>query len=164
MTNYIFQESGFEFDFSGSINAYKADIPAYDGLSAVDFVVETEDEYLFIEVKNPDNIKSRPESQKQLEDLDEMKQYCSKIAGKFKDSLLKELAMGVEFSKPITCIFILQYGKIDARQKSRIYESINGRIPAFKEDIYKSVKCVKFAKLYNKEEFFENHAFNIVET
>lgn len=39
----VFEESGLKFDFSNSIASYKADEPSYDGLSAVDFIVETSD-------------------------------------------------------------------------------------------------------------------------
>lgn len=45
MTNRILDESGFRFDFSNSIVAYKADELSYQGLSLIDFIVETEKEY-----------------------------------------------------------------------------------------------------------------------
>ena len=104
MTNNIFEESGFEFDFSGSIGAYRADDVSYQGLSLVDFIVETDDKCLFIEVKNPDNKKARPESRKKFfEEIknDEYREYCLKMAVKFKDTALKELAMSKTFSKPV---------------------------------------------------------------
>jgi len=162
MTNNIFEESGFEFDFSNSISAYKADNLSYQGLSLIDFIIETDNEYLFIEVKNPDNRKARPESRKEfLEDI-KNKEYSLKMAVKFKDSLLKELATGKIFSKPIVYIFILEYKSFDARQRGKIYEQINGHIPAFKEAAYTSVKNIKFI-LYNRDEFIKNYAFNVVE-
>ena len=165
MTNNIFEESGFEFDFSNSINAYRFDNVSYYGLKLIDFVVETQNEYLFVEVKNPDNKKSRPESRKQfLEEIknDEYREYCLKMAIKFKDSILKELAMSKTFSKPIIYILLLEYSQFDARQRSKIYERINGHIPAFKETAYTAIKNIKFA-LHNKDEFIKNYAFNVTE-
>ena len=52
---FIFEESGLSFDFTNSVKADKADRATFHDLSAVDFVVETEANILFIEVKNPDN-------------------------------------------------------------------------------------------------------------
>ena len=159
----IFAESGFAFDFSGSVTSYRADEPSYDGLSAVDFIVETPDEYLFIEVKNPNNKMARPESRTAF--LEEMKssEFSLKMAVKFKDSLLKELAMGNAFDKPIICIFLLEYTKFDARQRSHLYERINSRIPKFEEKIYKSIQSIKFKLLHSKNEFISDYNINVTE-
>lgn len=60
----ILEEGALQFDFYGAINAFKFDeqdktSPTYHGLShcmkAVDFVVEYEDHYLFVEIKDPRN-------------------------------------------------------------------------------------------------------------
>lgn len=60
----ILQEGTLQFDFTGAIDAFKFDEknPAsatFHGLShcmkAVDFVVEYDDYYLFVEIKNPPN-------------------------------------------------------------------------------------------------------------
>lgn len=162
MTYNIFKESGLEFDFSNSIDAYKADILSYNGLSSVDFVVETHDEYLFIEVKNPENKKARPENRKQFLEEIRNKEYCLKMAVKFKDSLLKELALNKTFAKPIIYVLLLEYSGFDARQRSKIYERINSHIPAFKETVYTSFKSIKFA-LHNKDEFIKTYAFHVIE-
>lgn len=158
----VFEESGLRFDFSNSITSYKADELSYNGLSAVDFIVETSDEYLFIEVKNPDNKKARLKNRTQF--LEEMKQkeFSLKMAMKFKDSLLKELAMSNTFNKPIIYILIIEYNGFDMRQRSRLYESINGRIPKFGEKIYRAIDSIKF-KLHTKEEFTKTYMFNVTE-
>ena len=158
----IFEESGFEFDFSNSITSYKADEPSYDGLNGVDFIVETPDEYLFIEVKNLDNKRARPENRTEF--LEEMRgnEFFLKMAAKFKDSLLKELAMSHTFHKPVSCIFLLEYTEFDARQRSRLYERIDGRIPKFEEKVYNSVESIRF-KLHTKEEFINAYTFNVTE-
>ena len=50
----IFTEGDYCFDFTKSLQSYKANYVQYHDLSAVDFVVETEENVLLIEVKNPD--------------------------------------------------------------------------------------------------------------
>ena len=159
----IFKESGLEFDFSDSIASYKADDPSYNGLSAVDFIVETSDEYLFIEVKNLDNKRTRPESRAEFLEEMKSKEFSLRIAVKFKDSLLKELVMGNTFDKPIIYIFLLEYNGFDARQRSRLYESINGRIPKFEEKIYKLVQSIKFKLLHSKNDFISDYNINVTE-
>jgi len=58
----ILQEGALQFDFADAIDAFKFDeqaqaLATYHGLShcmkAVDFVVEYNDHYLFVEIKNP---------------------------------------------------------------------------------------------------------------
>ena len=51
----VFVEGGLEFDFSNSLTAEKYDLTAIQGLSLVDFVVETDNALYFIEVKNFDH-------------------------------------------------------------------------------------------------------------
>jgi len=149
----LFTESGFQFDFSNSVSAYKADNPNYNGLSAVDFIVETPDEYLFIEVKNPDNKKTSQEARKAFKKEMMSSEYAIKLSSKFKDSLLKELAMNKEFAKPIIYILFLEFDEFDSAQRRFLYERVSSRIPRFaEEDVYKSVKRVRFY-LHNRLEF-----------
>ena len=89
-------------------------------------------------------------------------EYCLKMAVKFKDSLLKELAMNKTFSKPVIYILILEYDGFDARQRSKIYQRIDNHIPKFEENIYQSIKNIKFM-LHNKDDFIKAHMFNVVE-
>jgi len=153
MGNKILKEGRFEFDFSNSISAVVADKPQYHGLSAVDFIVETDDKFLFIEVKDPDH----PHALKfgnPAEFIDELKKPA-KLAGKFKDSLLKELAKGIEFQKPVVYILILEWNKLDAAQRRKTFESIQSSIPQFKEDYFPVIKMANFAPLCNVNEFRE---------
>ena len=64
----IFIESGYNFDFTNSLKSYKADSVQYHDLSAVDFVVETEDKVFLIEVKNPDCKQAKPQNRKEFFD------------------------------------------------------------------------------------------------
>ena len=63
MENFV--ERDDVFDFSGCVDAFKADEHSYNGLSLVDFVVETSDKYLFIEVKNADSDKAKMHSERE---------------------------------------------------------------------------------------------------
>ncbi|MDR2570042.1 MAG: hypothetical protein LBD23_07060 [Oscillospiraceae bacterium] len=139
----IFDESGLRFNFSDSANATRADELNYHGLSAVDFIVETSDEYLFIEVKNPDSAQSRQYPQRNDFLLDP-KEFSLKMSAKFKDSLLKELAMGNKFPKPIVYILFLEHRQFDIAQKRLLFERINNHIPKFAEESFSSVHKISF--------------------
>ena len=140
----VFIESGLVFDFTSSECAYRADEVSYNGLSAVDFIVQTRDEFLFVEVKNPDSEESKqhPNRDSFLSDLSE---FVDKIATKFKDTLLKELAMGNEFPKPIVYILFLEFDRFDAAQRRLLLERIGSHIPRFHEIGYKRVERISFA-------------------
>ncbi len=57
------EEDGIEIDFSDAITAVKFDEKSSHGLShcmkAVDFIIELADSFLFVEVKDPSNPKTR---------------------------------------------------------------------------------------------------------
>ena len=123
-------------------------------MSAVDFIVEMKDKFLFIEVKDlehPLALKYRKaeELEKFIEDL----KKPVKIARKFKDSLLKELAKGTGLQKEVLCILILEYNKFDAAQRRKIYEDLRNVIPRFNEDYFPAIKKVDLAPLYNTIDF-----------
>ena len=159
----IFEESGLLFDFSASESAYVADKPNYPGLSAVDFVVEIPHEILFIEVKNPDSFRALEHGQrrdfirKMSLDL-----FPIKMSAKFKDSILKELAAGRKFVKPIKYILLLECGEIDPKQRSTLLQRINGKVPKFSENGYSSVSKISVA-VYNRKEFLNEYTdFKII--
>ena len=54
---YRLTEGELEFVFEGAVSAWKFDGPDHDltCMKAVDFIVEFQDKYLFIEVKDPHN-------------------------------------------------------------------------------------------------------------
>ena len=66
MNNKKFEESGYCFSFLTAKNAVKADEKNYAQLSSVDFIVETDSSFLFIEVKNADTSKSKEEAKMQF--------------------------------------------------------------------------------------------------
>jgi len=144
--NKIFRESGLMFDFTASENSYKADEPTYGGLSAVDFIVEMPQVFYFIEVKNLENTPPEYIAEQKEEFLIKIgdKKIQHKISLKFKDTLLKRLAMGERFLKPIVFILLLEYQEFDSHQRRKLFENISNDIPKFSEDKYSSINSISF--------------------
>jgi len=151
MGDKILKEGRFEFDFSDSIDAFVADKPQYHGLSAVDFIVETDDKYLFIEIKDPDH-PCALEFGNPDEFIAELKKPA-RLTGKFKDSLLKELAKGKAFQKPVVYVIVLEWSKLDAAQRRKTFENIGSTLPRFREDYFPMIKMATCAPIYNINEF-----------
>ena len=141
----IYEESGLVFDFSAAKSIERADKQNIQGLSLVDFIFETDSEYIFIEIKNGDNIHARKEGrEKFLKDL-ALDTYPLKMAMKFKDSLLKEVVSGAYFAKPILYLILLEFSVFDANQRKILLNKIREHIPIFKECEYKAVARITFA-------------------
>ena len=151
MADRIFKEGRFKFDFSNSLDAFVADNPQYHGLSAVDFIVETDDKFLFIEIKDPDHPYALKYGNPD-EFIEELKKPA-KLTGKFKDSLLKELAKGKTFQKPVVYVLVLEWNKFDAAQRRKAFENIRSTIPQFKEEYFSMIKRTTCTPLYNMSEF-----------
>ena len=131
MTNFdmIFDESGFRFDFSKCVSAYRADLMKYHDLPALDFVAEIEDCILFIEIKNPDHNDATEQSRFEF-----LKDLCSNvypymISDKYKNELLRVWSRGGEFIKPILCVFVLEFSILSKTDKARLQEKIFNRLP-----------------------------------
>ncbi|MCL2812682.1 MAG: hypothetical protein FWD25_12450 [Clostridia bacterium] len=157
--NSVFIEGDLRFDFSKSRKAFVADKPEYAGLSAVDFIVENENEWLFIEVKDPDNPKAKKECRDRF--LAEMKdaETCKNIFGKkLKDSLLRQLARGECFSKPVKYVVVLECTEFDALLRLKLFEDVNSALPKFNEDEYAAIKRVEFHRICNIDDFMEDYS------
>lgn len=100
----ILQERDIQFNFSDAINACKFDDEKTHGLSycmkSVDFIVELQDRYLFVEVKDPNN----PNAQSQA--VQDFKQKCTSgelrndLKAKFRDTFIYKWAEKTQ-DKPI---------------------------------------------------------------
>ena len=125
----VFNESGFRFDFSRCLSVYKADAIMYHDLPAVDFVVELEDNILFIEVKNPDHPNATERSRLEfMEDL-HADVYPYLIGDKFKNELLRTWSRGEKFGKPILCTLILEFNAFSKTDMAKLQEKIFNRLP-----------------------------------
>jgi hypothetical protein len=160
-------ESGYIFDFSGAKFEY-FDAPEnhVQGLSSVDFLVETETHLLFIEVKNPDNPKATEAKREEFLQTLQNNELMAEIGRKFKDSLLRKYAEGFEFAKPVKYIFILQFDRYYASQRNSFRKSIvNDYIPAKKlnSEQFKAFPKFDGFEMPNVERFSENYNFPIQE-
>lgn len=155
MSDKIIPEGEYLFDFTESLNAYKADSVVRAGLKSVDFIVETENRFLFIEVKNIDNRRATDKEKAEwIEHLqDGGKEFLFHMGGKFKDTLLHNFAMENYFDKPIRYIIILQFDTFDSRQRGRLKENLHSVLPMkLKSDEYKRrVKIEKYDIIDIKE-------------
>jgi hypothetical protein len=130
-----------EFDFSGFSSAEYYDTPENQcaGLKIVDFVAENDTLRLFIEVKSFANRSDDPLIQAAM-DRRQKTDYCMltdpiaafplEMGMKFKDSLLRWLASGNEFSKPIALLLVMNLPDMfQSRDLERLKRHVAGYIP-----------------------------------
>jgi hypothetical protein len=153
----VYMESGLNFDFRLAKDVKKADSPSVQGLSAVDFIVETESEFIFIEVKNPDNPHAQDRQRKEYLGELGLETYPLKMAMKFKDTLLKEVITGKSFDKPIKYLILLQFSMFDTNHRIMLLNKIREHIPLFKESTYKAVESIAFLGIMTVDEFCEKY-------
>jgi len=164
MESKAFTESGLTFNFSACENAYKADTKErnYNGLNSVDFIVEMPESVFLIEVKNLNNpeiplehiARQKEEflSRHTSRDRSIRSMFQREILQKLKDTLLRSLAMGEWFSKPVIYILILEFNDLDYSQRRLLLEQISSNVPKFSESCFTSIHSVKF-DLCDKEKY-----------
>lgn len=131
MNDVTFIEKRLQFTFP-CIAAEKGDEPQLNGLGGVDFVVETENKFLFIEVKDLENpgvptterVKWR---QRLLYDKDNP--FLIELGLKFKDTILRRWGRELSFDKPIHYIVLLEFNALDSRQKEKLTADLSGQLP-----------------------------------
>ena len=123
----ILREGNLEFNFMGAIDACKFDerdssCPTFHGLShcmkAVDFVVEYEDHYVFVEVKDPPD-PARYGTEKEKGDL------LKNLVGKFRDSFIYRWCAG-KLDKPIYYQCLVE---LDNAQTLYLMDKLNQQLP-----------------------------------
>lgn len=169
MREKTFTEGKYIFNFEKSMNAYIADKPTYSGLLRVDFIVELEDKYLFIEVKDIEHEKTKSEYKENL--LNELKiekrnPFLMRMSSKFKDTILYNWAKNQYFKKPVFYIIILQFEALNAESRGRLSEKLLSFLPTClkNEDFLNNVK-IKKCKIINIDEWnndYKDFPINIV--
>jgi len=154
----IFNESGYSFDFSNSVRSYVAERIGNQVFPLVDFVIETEDNYLLIEVKNPDNVRSNEECRKDFIEKLLKDTFPENTSGSFKNTLLRMTIEGDFYRKPIICIFILEFERFAKRERRKLHEKISDKLPFFLNRVgtYKEKRIVKF-EILTIHEFQRNY-------
>jgi len=108
------QEGDLLFDVSSAINAEKFDDDNLHGpkstMKRVDFIIENQDEFIFLEVKDPDMPGARyPEHFKQQFITGN---FIPEIAGQCRDTLLFT-KLRQEYTKPIKYVVLVCMEKLD---------------------------------------------------
>ncbi|QPW60128.1 hypothetical protein [Clostridium botulinum] len=143
MEKYIFEDENkmFKFDFSNSLWAIDNLNTIYNNtvasiLSDVDFIVETEEDIIFIEYKNSDIAGARnPDAFK--EKIKKDSHYIS-IAKKYYGSLL--YILGCEKEKNFKFVYILECKSADTVLRKFIRNKIQLKLP------FKLQKCSEIKK------------------
>jgi len=126
--NMCFEEGGFIFDFSNSLFACQYHGGIHD-LADVDFVIDTTENLLFIEVKNPLHEKSTSKRQADFAEKIDGDAFPYQMGNKFKDTLLRRWACNESLEKPIVCIFILELPSLSKTEIGKMKNKIHNRIP-----------------------------------
>lgn len=130
MDTKIFQdENGFcQFDFSAALRASNQLNPIFQQntsslLSDIDFLVETEDEIIFVEYKNA-NVPgcSKPEAM-----TPSNQKLQNKLAFKYYDSWLYIHATNCR--KPITYVCVVEFYQDDSRMRLKLREAVTRLLP-----------------------------------
>ena len=125
-----FTEGNLQIDIADAIDGRKfdGDDHGLTCMKAVDFIVELEDRYLFIELKDPDDPQATPERRKKFIEklrsggLDEDLKY------KYRDSFLYEWASG-RADKPIDYFVLIALDRLEDGQLLRRKEALQQKLP-----------------------------------
>ncbi|HIE39950.1 MAG TPA: hypothetical protein EYP76_00780 [Thiomicrorhabdus sp.] len=151
-------ERHFEFDFSSAIDAFKFDetnnnLWNYHGLSdcmkAVDFIIECEDKWVFIEVKDykvPNQ--SCPTDFSQQEEKDKL---LKNLVGKYRDTFLYRWAEG-KIDKPVQYICLIN---IEKPLVSYLMNELQRKLPAGKKGLRWRYGIAQSAVVVNIESWNE---------
>ncbi|MDR1262548.1 MAG: hypothetical protein LBK46_03535 [Oscillospiraceae bacterium] len=137
-----FTESNLKFDFSAFETAEQYDSLDNQcaGLKIVDFVAEDSDRQYFIEVKNYANTSVDPLIQTAMDIrrqtdyrmlTDPAAAFPLEMGMKFKDSILRWLAAGGDFYKPIALLLVINpHEAMKPKARLKLIKRISGYIPA----------------------------------
>ncbi len=122
-------ELDLEFDFNGALHAFKFDdgtTHASSSIQAVDFVVEYEDAYHFVEVKDPD----KPDAADVASFVEKLKtgQLIRSLAGKYRDSYFFRNFQGYK-KKNIEYIVLLSMKVLDDAMLLAKQDELHRSIP-----------------------------------
>jgi len=178
----MYKEGLYEFDFKNcECEKFDQKGNIVHGLSAVDFVVETDTHVLFIEVKDYDTLKKKIENTedgKEKEDLsqhyrnrikEDLKKFrlnvhlfAEDLSRKFKDSILRKYVSGYKFEKPVIYILILEIDSdsFAAKERNELRLAIVRNIPTFSTIQPRQIEMGNF-ELLDIEAFSEKYNFPV---
>lgn len=130
----ILTEGRLQFTFNNVVDARKFDGSAHglsDCMKAVDFIVERDDRYLFIEVKDPQACPSSIDGYRESfisGQIDEVFKY------KYRDSFLYEWASG-RADKPIYYLMLIGLDTLTGRHLHTRQRAMEGKLPSARRNI-----------------------------
>ena len=131
MSNFTFSENRLHFTFP-CVNAEKGDTPQLNGLGGVDFIVELDDKYLFVEVKDLENPNVPKEERIEWRErlfINKNNPLLTELGIKFKDTILRRWGMDLAFDKPIHYIVLLEFNVLDSKLKAKLTADLSGHLP-----------------------------------
>ena len=127
-------EGDLRLELPDAINGRQFDDPRHHGLShcmsAVDWIVDLEDETYFVEVKDPDAPTARVHGQRDefVRDLSSGK-LSKKLVKKFRDTFLYEWACK-RVDKPVRYVVIVALSELDPALLETRTDELNRRLPS----------------------------------
>ena len=132
----ILDEDDLTFDFRTALSGAKFDDEKQHGLShcmkAVDFVIETADKVLFVEVKDPQHPQAQQKDrEKFLEELKSGKLINENLMVKGRDSFLYKFAVGdvSHIAKPIHYYVLIALDTLDSALLLQLTDKLRKAIP-----------------------------------
>ena len=187
----MYREGLYEFDFKNAkCEKFDQEGNTVHGLSAVDFVVETNTHILFIEVKDFDALKNKiqitndnaKKARLIRNDKDESKKSLNKLklkadksnrelynlfreelCRKFKDSILRKYVSGYKFKKPVRYIVVMEFELFSMEERNVLKENIFSHIPKFTEIKSRKIKIENF-EILNVKQFSKKYEFSVYPT
>jgi hypothetical protein len=130
------QEGELQFEFRGAIAGMQFDADTGDGahglshcLSAVDFVVEYPDYFLFVEVKDPDARRARDAARTAFATELLTDEFAQKMGRKYRDSALYRWAER-RTNKPFRFVVVVQLKQLTAPHFLTLTDALRRAVPA----------------------------------
>ena len=133
----VLRERRLQISVSGEVNARKFDDESTHRLShcmmAVDFIVEFDDRYVFIEMKDPQHPDARLNNQQTFIQNFQSGVMDKELATKYRDSLLYEWASG-RAKKPIDYFVLCAWEQLDSAQLGQRTDGLRRELPILGPD------------------------------
>ena len=97
-------------------------------MKAVDYIIEMPERIIFLEIKDPDNPKAKPEKRQAFFEELTSEKIDNDLKIKYRDSFLYEWAFGRTI-KPIHFWFLIGAERLDSDQLVRRTESLKAKLP-----------------------------------
>ena len=128
----LIAEGNLQISLPAGVNARKFDDKANHGLShcmkAVDFIVEFDDQVLFIELKDPDHPAAKPKDREQFLQKVLSGALDTDLKTKYRDTFLYEWASG-RTSKPIYFLVLIGASALSEAELLTRTEALKRQIP-----------------------------------